>query len=324
MLNPTVGNSQRATSQQMTVSALGRVGLVVLILAGGGCFEPPPAVQSRTALVDTCRGIEDGAYCDDKNVCTSRDRCAGGICVGEPAPEGMTCTDGNLCTTGDSCRGGVCTSVPVADGTSCTDDDACTTPDACRAGQCVPGPALGCDDGIACTLDTCVASSGCQFKTTSACPDGDAGGQTDGNVANSDGVTPDDRPAVEVGGAGGFDGARDADAAMGADAAEDVAADTGLPPDAGAGADAEVDAPVDAPLFEDAQGPADALSDAVDGLDRTDASDAAAPTFQVRGGACSCALPVTPSAPASVGLCILGASLLFARRRRRTRAPLSK
>jgi hypothetical protein len=182
-------------------------------------------------------------------------------------------------------------------------------------------------------LDTCVASSGCQFKTTSGCPDGDAGVQTDGNVANTDGVTSDDRQAVEVGGVGGFDGARDVDVApdgdaVGGDAADDVAADTGLPSDADAGADTDVDGPVDAsvdaPPFEDAQGPADALSDAVDGLDRTDASDAATATFQARGGACSCALPVTPSAPESVGLCVLGASSLFARRRRRTRAPLPK
>jgi hypothetical protein len=52
-------------------------------------------------------------------------------------------------------------SAPGNDGLPCDDDDACTTGEACDAGLCVGGTAVGCDDGIPCTLDTCDPDAGC-------------------------------------------------------------------------------------------------------------------------------------------------------------------
>jgi len=54
---------------------------------------------------------------------------------------------------------------------ACADTDACTV-DLCSPGGCVHDP-LSCDDGSACTDDTCNSQSGCQY-TPHACDDGNA------------------------------------------------------------------------------------------------------------------------------------------------------
>lgn len=58
----------------------------------------------------------------------------------------------------------------VAPGTPCPDGDVCNGDEICSAfGQCVPGAHLVCNDGNACTADTCVPASGCRYE---AVPDG--------------------------------------------------------------------------------------------------------------------------------------------------------
>ncbi|MEM9068849.1 MAG: hypothetical protein AAGE52_10100 [Myxococcota bacterium] len=44
-------------------------------------------------------------------------------------------------------------------GTSCDDGDACNGVETCVAGSCVPGTPMVCDDGVACTIDSCAASA---------------------------------------------------------------------------------------------------------------------------------------------------------------------
>ena len=124
---------------------------------GQGCVFPPNA-----------------ASCDDGQPCTINDTCSNGTCAGAAKP----CDDKNSCTN-DSCdaKTGGCAFAAKTDGAFCTDGAACTTPDACKAGKCV-GVAKDCDDGLACTVDSCVAATGvCEHKAATdgaVCNDGDA------------------------------------------------------------------------------------------------------------------------------------------------------
>src|SRR5690349_2473071 len=46
---------------------------------------------------------------------------------------------------------------------NCADGTICTRGDACAAGVCVPGPAVACDDGDACSEEHCDPLYGCVF-----------------------------------------------------------------------------------------------------------------------------------------------------------------
>ena len=100
---------------------------------------------------------KDGLACDaDGSVCTENDACASGACAaGTP----LLCEDNNPCTD-DSCDplGGCRYRANTA---PCdADGNKCTVPDTCVATKCVAGPDKSCDDGNACTLDTCAPQSG--------------------------------------------------------------------------------------------------------------------------------------------------------------------
>ena len=115
-----------------------------------------------------CVHASNSAPCDDGDVCTVQDVCAGGVCQ---AGDIMPCSDDNVCT-GDSCdpKSG-CSYVPLAG--DCDDGDTCTTLDSCADGQCVGGPALDCDDDVVCTDDSCDADVGCvHSNNNAACDDG--------------------------------------------------------------------------------------------------------------------------------------------------------
>ena len=60
-----------------------------------------------------------------------------------------------------TCEDGACVEVPVLNDDPCSDGDLCTGPDTCQDGECVPGPAVVCDDGDPCTIDSCGAM-GCE------------------------------------------------------------------------------------------------------------------------------------------------------------------
>jgi len=123
-----------------------------------------PAVRAHLAHGDHLGECPSGctrnpSLCDDGNACTS-DRCdADGQCSHEP----VNCDDGNVCTS-DLCDPAAgCVSV-ANDGASCDDSNACTSGDVCAGtvckGSAVPGCCAAnadCDDGDACSIDTCVA-----------------------------------------------------------------------------------------------------------------------------------------------------------------------
>lgn len=73
-------------------------------------------------------------------------QCVEGECVGVP-------TTGNVC----------------ADDAACIDGNVCDGVERCVAGRCRDGVALTCDDGLACTTDSCNVTFGsCVAVPTSA------------------------------------------------------------------------------------------------------------------------------------------------------------
>jgi len=108
----------------------------------------------------------DGAPCDDGDLCTEDTVCGNGSCGGA----WIACADGNPCTT-DSCdTESGCVFTPD-DGNSCDDGDPCTV-DACAGGACLSS-ILSCDDGDPCTDNACDPQTGLCLESPVSCDDGD-------------------------------------------------------------------------------------------------------------------------------------------------------
>ena len=74
-----------------------------------------------------------------------------------------TCDDSNPCTD-DSFEGGTCVFTPRGDGTACS-TTLCITGQTCTGIVCGGGGATDCDDGNACTVDSCDDVTGCESTT---------------------------------------------------------------------------------------------------------------------------------------------------------------
>jgi uncharacterized repeat protein (TIGR01451 family) len=123
---------------------------------GDPCTTGDACVLGPSSPIPICQGTPK---CADGDACTA-DACdpATGACTNTP----IVCDDANPCTL-DSCQGGTCVFTPVA-GIACDDGNLCTTGD-----YCVPravgdpicsGTPVNCDDGDACTLDSCEPTTG--------------------------------------------------------------------------------------------------------------------------------------------------------------------
>ena len=145
----------------------------------GGCLLDKVCVASGGAhptdpcLVCGASGFEpgaDGAPCASPDACFESGECEAGACVGAGP---VACDDGEPCTA-DACDPASGCTHEGAEG-PCDDGDACTVGDACQGGACAGGGPLGCDDGLDCTADTCVAAAGCMHEplTGPDCDDGD-------------------------------------------------------------------------------------------------------------------------------------------------------
>ena len=108
--------------------------------------------------------------CSDGDACTVHDVCVGTVCVGVP----RVCSDGNACTH-SSCRSlpdgtFVCDHIP-APGRPCDDGLRCTRNDTCGVTSICAGLPVLCDDGNACTDDSCDPSTGrCIAENTTGGP----------------------------------------------------------------------------------------------------------------------------------------------------------
>jgi len=130
------------------------------------CDDGDFCTVGETCAAGSCQGGVANT-CDDNDACTI-DVCAGNACDNSAA---VDCADGDPCTQ-DNCEpsSGCDNSLPEPNGTACDDGDACTDNDACTDGVCA---GVGCDDGIDCTTDSCVAGVGCEnVPSDAACQDG--------------------------------------------------------------------------------------------------------------------------------------------------------
>ena len=183
--------------------------------------------DSNPCTVDSCDknagcshvAVSVATTCDDNNACTLNDLCAGTACKGtaqvcndgdpcsadgcdpasgcfaKPGNDGAPCDDGIPCTAQDTCANGNCTGTAI----TCDDGNACTN-DSCAGGVCLNvANTATCDDGIACTSDSCnAATGGCVHSAVdSACDDNttcttDTCNATTGCLHVSDGTTCND------------------------------------------------------------------------------------------------------------------------------------
>jgi hypothetical protein len=144
-----------------------------------GCvFDPesPNCIDGNPCTKDVCLGGEGCVYtpapgnCEDGNPCSLNDSCSNGVCAsGFINP----CDSPNECEAGQcDAATGDCSFLVLTNGTACEDGDACSNPDVCDEGVCTAGPTDSCDDGIACTNDSCEAGQGCvNLPGDGACED---------------------------------------------------------------------------------------------------------------------------------------------------------
>lgn len=150
--------------------------------ASGACVGAPTVCDDADpCTTDRCESASPDAIagcvftpsngpCDDGDACTIADQCRSRVCGGTR----RTCTDGNDCTV-DRCdpATGECRFDALVDLGVCDDGDPCTTLDRCRDGTC-QGLAATCDDGLACTFDSCEAGRCVHLPAPGLCrsPDG--------------------------------------------------------------------------------------------------------------------------------------------------------
>ena len=126
---------------------------------GGNDVGPPPGDG----------GVSCATGCDDGIACTI-DTCVTGVC--HHMPSGAMCSAGMHCSVTDGC-------VPngpmmCMSDAACSDGNACNGMETCHPGAaganangCVAGTPLDCNDGFACTADSC-APSGCVHTPSDA------------------------------------------------------------------------------------------------------------------------------------------------------------
>ncbi len=154
----------------------------LFVVAAGHCLLSGICYADQEAIPGSCNGCQslqspvvatplaDGASCDDQDACTSSDTCQGGFCSGVATE----CDDADPCTE-DSCSPlSGCVHLP-ASGEPCGGDGPCQTPGLCLDGECIGATTLVCDDGNACTADSCSPDGGCQWDALDglACSDQD-------------------------------------------------------------------------------------------------------------------------------------------------------
>ena len=148
----------------------------------GGCQET--FYNNGTSCDDDANPCDDtatcqGGVCVDGEAldCSDGDLCTEDSCVPEPCQDGSTgaechcvhtlqtpccvvdsdCDDGDLCTGIETCIENDCVpGTPV----TCQPGDACSGYESCdpATGACNAVPPIDCDDGVACTIDTCEVS----------------------------------------------------------------------------------------------------------------------------------------------------------------------
>lgn len=144
-------------------------------------FSDDPG-EGQSKFPTTPEGTEEGAEesteegAEESTENGEEGGAAGGEGEGPECETSANCAQDNLpsCTHA-ACLNGTCQIVAVEDGGECDDDDVCTEGTTCQIAQggCVGGTTITCDDGDACTLDSCDSDVGCVFSVgDGSCDDG--------------------------------------------------------------------------------------------------------------------------------------------------------
>jgi len=151
---------------------------------------------------DSCDEINDRlTHTNDNSLCTSPEVCnptlfsgtsgCGEITQCTEQPEGSVCDDGNFCNGAEICQGQVCTITspinPCDDGVACTQDTCDESSDSCSN---TPVDRI-CDDGNMCDgIDYCDSNLGCR--------DGTPVNSDDGVACTIDGCNPSTGEAIHI------------------------------------------------------------------------------------------------------------------------------
>ena len=143
----------------------------------GACIPGVPTVcaDNNPCTDDTCDAAAGCVYtdnvlpCEDGNICTTMDLCAGGECQ---SGKSLVCNDDNACTD-DACDPALgC--LFVANDAACDDGVACTLGDHCADGECTYDELESCDDENPCSDNYCDPAKGCIATVNEAlCDDHD-------------------------------------------------------------------------------------------------------------------------------------------------------
>ena len=183
------------------------------------CDDNNPCTTDGCNPIDGCSKSANAANCEDGNLCSVGDGCAGGSCksgaikgcddgdkctidscdgktglcvhdklagCSKPCSGDADCADDNPCTA-KTCESGTCSSKPLS--ASCDDGNACTQGDSCSQGVCAPGVSKTCDDNNPCTDDVCNPISGCLHPANSAGCDADGDPCTAADVCKNKACT---------------------------------------------------------------------------------------------------------------------------------------
>lgn len=156
-------------------------GLVLGCTAGGAPSrsDAGSAQDTGTGAPDTGTGMDAGPRpcgssddCDDGQACTV-DQCAvGGVCRNTPLDE--MCPAGQRCSPVAGCTTGCTTNEDCSDGNFCNGAERCIA--MAGGGDCFMGDPADCNDGNACTIDSCDPGvNGCVYETAEGCDAGAVG-----------------------------------------------------------------------------------------------------------------------------------------------------
>jgi hypothetical protein len=134
---------------------------------GGECIksQPLPLDDGNPCTEDSCvkgelihTALLEG-QCDDGNECTTGDVCVTGTCTGG---DQVACVVGPCMADATCVAGEGCVESPLPVGAFCGMDNACVVSAACNEDyECEVVENVNCDDGNACTADSCDPVSGC-------------------------------------------------------------------------------------------------------------------------------------------------------------------
>ncbi|MFT5434592.1 MAG: hypothetical protein ACI9OJ_005306, partial [Myxococcota bacterium] len=119
-----------------------------------------------------CVSIPSASACDDGDACNGFELCDPATgCVGSDVD--VVCDDGVACTV-DSCDPDTGECVTTVSAAACDDGNPCNGAELCHpVSGCVAGLPPTCNDGVACTLDSCTSGVGCVTTPQHAmCDDG--------------------------------------------------------------------------------------------------------------------------------------------------------